>query len=113
MIRPGLLQQQHLAAVLMATGDNLVGDAPHFKQRRLPFRLGDKGSHPLQPDQQAFVRQLAQRAIDGHPAEAELGHQLSFRRDTVMRSPDAAVDLFADRLLHLFIERRRRGTRLR
>ncbi|STT27982.1 Uncharacterised protein [Klebsiella pneumoniae] len=29
-----------------------------------------------------------------------------------MRSPDAAVDLFADRLLHLFIERRGRGTRL-
>ena len=112
MIRPGLLKQEYLTAVLMVTGDNFCGNTAHLEQRRLPFRLGDKGSHPLQPDQQAFVRQLAQRAIDGHPAEAELGHQLSFRRDTVMRSPDAAVDLFADRLLHLFIERRGRGTRL-
>jgi ATP-dependent Clp protease ATP-binding subunit ClpC len=97
---------------VMVTGDNFCGNTAHLEQRRLPFRLGDKGSHPLQPDQQAFVRQLTQRAIDGHSAEAELGHQLSFRRDTVMRSPDAAVDLFADRLLHLFIERRGRGTRL-
>ncbi len=56
MIRPGLLQQQHLAAVLMVTGKNFFGNAAHLKQRRLPFRLGDKGPHPLQPDQQAFIR---------------------------------------------------------
>ncbi len=108
----GLLQQQHFTAVLMATRDNFIGNAAHFKQRRLPFRLGDEGPDPLQPDQQAFIRQLAQRAVDGHPAEAELGNQFSLRGNSVVRTPLAAVDFFANRLLHLFIERRGRGTRL-
>ncbi len=60
MIRPGLLKQEYLTAVLMVTRDNFCGSTAHLEQRRLPFRLGDKGSHPSQPDQQAFVRQLAQ-----------------------------------------------------
>ncbi len=46
MIRPGLLQQEYLTAVLMVTGDNFCGNTAHLEQRRLPFRLGDKGSPP-------------------------------------------------------------------
>ncbi len=46
MIRPGLLKQEYLTAVLMVTGDNFCGNTAHLEQRRLPFRLGDKVPTP-------------------------------------------------------------------
>lgn len=46
MIRPGLLKQEYLTAVLMVTGDNFCGNTAHLEQRRLPFRSATKVPTP-------------------------------------------------------------------
>ena len=107
----GLFEHQHLTAVLMITRGNLVRNAADFKQGGLPFRLRHKRPDALQAHQKPFVGQLAQRPVDGHPAKAKLRHQIGLRGNAVVRPPDAGGDFFADRLLHLFVERRGRARR--
>ncbi|MCY1520834.1 hypothetical protein D9M68_556260 [compost metagenome] len=93
----------------MAAGGDLVGNVVHREQRRTALGLGDEGAHPLHAQQQAVIGQLAQGAVDGHAAEAQLLHQLAFRGDPVMRRPGATVDLLDDHLLDLGIERSGQG----
>ncbi|MNE71064.1 hypothetical protein D3C80_1669010 [compost metagenome] len=74
----GLLgKDDHLAAMLVATPGNLVGDVVDFEQRRTALGFGDEGTDPLHAHQQPFGRELTQGAVDGHAAEAQLADQLA------------------------------------
>ena len=100
-----LFKHQHFAVVLMVAGGNFIGNAADFKQRRLSFWLGDKGSDTLQTHQQPFIGQFPQRPVNGHSTKAKLRDQFSFGGNTVVRTPDAGSNFFADRLFHLLIKR--------
>ena len=107
--RLGLFEHQHLAAVLMISRVYLIGNTADFKQRRLTFGLRHESANPLQAHQKTFIGQFAQRPVDGHPAKTKLRHQFGLGRNTIVRAPDTGSNFFADSLLHLFVERRRRA----
>ena len=92
-------QGQHLRAVAMAARRDLVGDVAHLEQGRDRLRLGDEGADALDADQPPVQRQLAQGPVDGHAADAEVAHQLRFRRDAVTRLPLAGIDAVGDHAL--------------
>ena len=100
-------QGDHLASVSMPAGGDFIGDVVHFKQGRLAFRLSHERTDALHAHQQTFGGQLAQGAVDGHAAKAQLADQFAFRRHTVMGRPVAVEDLLADHLFDAGIQGRR------
>ena len=96
-------QFQNVAAVVVATGADFIGDAVDFKQGRLAFGLRHKRAHTLQTHQAAFVGELAQRSVDGHARETKLRHQFVFRRQTLVDFPSPTVDLLQNVLFDLFV----------
>ncbi|MCY1454501.1 hypothetical protein D9M71_715720 [compost metagenome] len=102
-----LAQGNDLAAVAMAARGDFIGDIVHFEQCRLGLGFGDEGADALHAHQQAFGRQLAQGAVDGHAAEAQLTDQLAFRRHTIVWRPAAILDLQGDHLFDAGIQGRR------
>ncbi|MNF93498.1 hypothetical protein D3C84_761770 [compost metagenome] len=104
----GLLAQGNdLAGMPVATRGDFIGNVMHFEQRRLGLGLGNEGADTLHAHQQAFGRQFAQGAVDGHAAEAQLIDQLAFRRHTVVWRPAAVLDLLGDHLFDAGVQGRR------
>ncbi|MNL02852.1 hypothetical protein D3C87_1233730 [compost metagenome] len=100
-------QGDDLAGVAMAAGGDFVGDVVHFEQGGLAFRLGDERADALHAHQQAIGGHLAQGAVDGHAAEAQLADQFAFRRNAVVRRPVSTVDLLGDHLFDAGVQGRR------
>ena len=61
--------------VAVASGFDLLVQVADRQRRRDPVRLRGKRAHTLDPVDQALGLQLAQRAVDRHPADAELRDQ--------------------------------------
>ena len=67
--------------------------------------LTDEGAQPLHAGQQPFLRQVAQRAVDGHAADREFLQQPVLGRDLEALRPVAGADAAADGLLDLGVAR--------
>ncbi len=100
-------QMNDLAGMPMTTGGDFIGNVVHLEQRRLALGLGDKRADALHAHQQTFGGELAQGAVDGHAAEAQLADQFTLRRHAIMRRPVAVEDLLADHLFDAGIQGRR------
>ncbi len=69
----------------MAALGDLLGDVAHFEQRRLRLCHGDKSADTLDAGEDPSMRQLAQRPVDRHAADAECLHQFGLGGNAVAR----------------------------
>jgi len=91
--------------VAMAARGDLIGDVVHFQQRGMRFGFGDEGADALHANQKTFAGQLAQRAVDGHAADAQFRHQFTFGGHALVRLPMPRTDLIHDRLFDPLVDR--------
>ena len=75
--------------------------------RRDAVEVGGERADALDPIDQAFRLQLAQRPRHGHPADAELGHELGVGRHQRARHPASARQFLFQELLDPRIRRGR------
>jgi hypothetical protein len=86
-----------------------VADLVDFENRRLGFALADEGADALDADDRALLRQLPQRAVDGHPRDRQPLDQILLGGHARARPEFAADDPFGDIALDPLVERPRRA----
>jgi RNase adaptor protein for sRNA GlmZ degradation len=96
-----LSRQVHGGMMRMPARDNFFVNVTNDERRRHPVQLSGKSAHALHAINQTFQLQFAQRTVDGHAADPEMLHQLSFRRHQRARRPFTRGKTRLQVMLHL------------
>src|SRR5918993_5751258 len=95
--------------MLVASGTNFIGDIPDFDDVTLRRRIGHERSDAREAHENAFVLQLSEGPMSGHPRNSELFHQLGFGIDPIARTKIAPADAVLNILLDRGVARLWRG----